>query len=362
MTEPLLIGGAPVGVLTDPHATSGFIEAAVLPGRGMMLLQARVRTGRLGEFDALTAPPPVQAAAALDGGPEDFAGSKGFSFGAAILLPYANRITGEDAPGAREVAAQIAGRRARLPRNWGGQAPGARRYAMHGLILAARAEHLRQPSPNVLEAALPAGDFGGRWPGCAEVAIRYTLSGGALELEVRTTSLGPEPLPLGVGWHPYVRLPSGRREQALLRVPACARALVNDYDEVLPTGALEPVAGTAYDFRAGRPLGGLYLDDCFTELMRDAAGRVTAEIVDPAAGYGLRISTPTAEVKAVQVYAPPDQPFVVLEPQFNLADPYSPVWPPDVDTGMALAPPGACIRYQVRLEVFTPEVRLGPAA
>jgi hypothetical protein len=66
---------------------------------------------------------------------------------------------------------------------------------------------------------------------------------------------------------------------------------MNNHDEMLPTGELVPVAGTPFDFLVpgGRPLDDLYLDDCFVDLARSAAGHVVAEIVDPAAAYGLRI-------------------------------------------------------------------------
>ncbi|MDD3838401.1 MAG: aldose 1-epimerase [Phenylobacterium sp.] len=355
MSQELRIGGVPVVTLQDHDAASGFVEASVLPGRGMMLLQARVRHSALGEIDALTAPPLEETARRLDGGADDFAGSAAFSMGGAFLLPYANRITGTDVAGRREIKAVVAGRRARLPRNWGGKAPGARQYAMHGLILDATASDVTRPTPAEVVAHLAMGDFDGRWPGRADVRICYRLVGGALELDVETTNIGAEPLPLGVGWHPYFNLPSGRRSEAQLRLPARARAPANNYDEVLPTGRIEPVAGGPFDFRTARALGDLYLDDCFTDLERDAAGNVVCEVTDPVAGYGLRISSPSPLVKAVQVYAPPGKAFVVLEPQFNLADPYSPVWPEGLDTGMALLGPGEMAAYAVRLETFVPQ-------
>src|SRR6185312_4127414 len=109
------------------------------------------------------------------------------------------------------------------------------------------------------------------------------------------------------------------------------------YDDVLPTGEIGPVAGGAYDFGRpdGRPLGGLYLDDCFTDL---AGPGPLAELRDPASGVGLRLSSPSAAIRALQVYAPPDEPFVVLEPQFNLADPYGAQWV-GRDAGMQLLRP-----------------------
>ena len=132
------IGGEPVvrlRALDAPASGPAFLEATVLPGRGMMLLQARLRLASGGIVDALAAPGPAAAARQLDGGPEDFAGNKSFSFGGAILAPYANRIRGRRIEGVREIETQVAGQTVRLPRNWGGKAQGAEQFAMHGLIL-----------------------------------------------------------------------------------------------------------------------------------------------------------------------------------------------------------------------------------
>ena len=138
MGQPLTIGGAPVVSLRAsdaPSAGPAFVLADVLPGRGFMLLSAGLRLPSGELADGVQGPPPQKAAEALDGGPDDFAGNKAFSFGGAILAPYANRIRGHGVAGAREIEARIDGRMVRLPRNWGGRAPGAEQYAMHGLIL-----------------------------------------------------------------------------------------------------------------------------------------------------------------------------------------------------------------------------------
>jgi galactose mutarotase-like enzyme len=348
------IGGAPAVRIRAADLPSGgpaITEAVVLPGRGMMLLQARLRLPSGAEVDALHAPPLDQAAAELSGGPDDYAGNRSFAFGGALLIPYANRIRGRAIEGSREIETQIDGRPARLPRNWGGRAPGAEQYAMHGLILDADVPF--EAEADRVRGRLSAGDFGGRWPGAVDLDFEYRLAAGGLLLRVDARNVGAEPLPLGIGWHPYFQLPSGAREQARLRLPAAARTEVNDYDEVLPTGRLLPTAGTPYDFGGpgGATLGDLYLDDCFTQLQREA-GEVRVEVVDPAAGVGLRLSSPTPEVQAVQVFAPPNSPFVVVEPQFNLAEPYADIWPPGTDTGMARIAPGGQLTYEVRLEAF----------
>jgi galactose mutarotase-like enzyme len=351
----LQIGGAPVVRLEArdaPHDAPAFVSAEVLPGRGMMLLQARLRLPGGEELDAIHAPSPANAARALDGGPGDAFGNASFSFGGALLAPFANRITGRPVDGGRCIETVVDGHVARLPCNWGGKAEGARRYAMHGLILDSKVR-FEQPAPDRATGRLEAGDFGGRWPSRAAMSFEWRLASGALELEVAVRNAGEETLPFGLGWHPYFALPSGDRAQARLRLPAALRAEVDNYDEVLPTGRLVRVEDSPYDFNdpEGRALAGQYLDDCFTDLGREQ-GWAAAEIRDPAAGLGLRIASPNLEVKAMQVYAPPDQAFVVVEPQFNLADPYSSVWPAGVDTGMARLAPGAALAYRVRVQPF----------
>jgi aldose 1-epimerase len=77
-------------------------------------------------------------------------------------------------------------------------------------------------------------------------------------------------------------------------------------------------------------------------------------LIGPASAYGLRITAAPPHVRAFQVYSPPDAPFVALEPQFNLADPFGSQWAPDIDTGMVRLAPGESAVYAVRLELFTP--------
>jgi galactose mutarotase-like enzyme len=354
MDEPLRIGGLPLvrlRGLDTPERGPAFLDATVLPGRGMMLLQARLRLPSGEVVGAIFAPDPEAAARELDGGPDDFAGNKAFGFGGAILAPYANRVRGREAPGAREIETEVAGHAVRLPRNWGGKAPGAEQYAMHGLILDAPVPW-REDAPDRVSGRLEARDFGGRWPGRTALDFEWRLEAGALVLQVTAHNVGDTPLPMGIGWHPYFALPSGDRRQARLWAPARSRVLVNNYDEVLPTGGLESVAGGAYDFAApdGRALGETYLDDCFTDLIR-ANGLAVAEVRDPASDLGLTIASASPQVRAVQVYAPPDKAFVVVEPQFNLADPYGAEWR-GRDTGMATVPPGGSIAYEARVIPF----------
>ncbi len=352
------IGGMQVRRLSPPRAGAEgppqLLSVDVAPGRGMLLLQARLRLASGLETDLFASPPLEDIARRLDGGLDDFAGCASFSLGAAVLFPYANRILGRPASG-RTIQTRVLGKEIVLPRNWGGKRPGARQYAIHGLILDKPFHRLslrEQDDAAVLRGDFDAGAFGGAWPSSSSVAIEIAIAHDALTLTVEARNVGDEALPAGIGWHPYFALPSGRREQAQIHIPSRARLEVNDYDEVVPTGRILPVTATPYDFSAagGAPLGDGYFDDCFIDLERQSDGRLICTLQDPAAGHGLRVSTPTPQVKAVQLYAPPDKPYAALEPQFNWPDPFGDEWPKGQDTGMAVLAPGEGISYQVRVE------------
>lgn len=338
-------GGQPAVLIAadnpDPSQPA-FVDATVLPGRGMMLLRARLQLPSGEIVDAIDAPAAEIAAERLSGGADDFAGNQSFAFGGAILAPYANRVRGKALGEARLISTQVAGHDVRLPRNWGGRQPGAATYAMHGLILATPAVW-QQIDRSSVRGRIAAGDFGVGWPGSCEIDIEWRLAARALTLRVRARNVGAETSPIGIGWHPYFTVTD--RTQARLRLAAELRARVNNYDEVLPTGELDPVAKGPFDFReaSGRPLGDTYLDDCFTGMN---ALPTLAALNDPQRGCGLVLSSSSRAVRALQVYAPPDANYVVLEPQFNLGDPFGDQWRGQ-ETGMVPVEPGGSVEYEV---------------
>lgn len=351
-----------VVTLRTPAEAEGlrFVSAQLLPHRSMMIYQIRAWLPGRGEIDVLAAPPLEEGLERLDGGPADFMGNASFSMGAAFLAPFVNRIRGRHDPVRREIHTTIAGKAVVLPANGGGKAPGTEQYAIHGLILdkaASGVERSERDGSEVVRGRLGAGDFGGRWPSSTDLDFEVRLGAERFEARMTASNAGAEPLPIGLGWHPYFNIPSGDRGQARMRLPAAARLPVNDYDEVLPTGEVRPVAGTSYDFRGpdGRALGDMYLDDCFVDLEKSEAGETVCEVIDPAAQYGLRIVSTSPQVSALQTFAPLDRPFLVIEPQFSWADPYGQEWDEGVDTGMLLLEPGQSVDYLVRLELFRPQ-------
>jgi aldose 1-epimerase len=361
-TPDLQIGGQPVVHLqrkpTHSAAEPEFLSATVLPGRGMNLFQITAKIPGKGEVPIFASPSLEAAAATLDEGPQDVHGVHSFAFGGAFLAPYANRIRGKLTPDGTNIVTEWDGKALTLPAVWKGKKPDAELHAIHGLILARKTDgvHVEKTADRqTVTGIIDAGDFGGHWPSKTRLTISVGLTGSAVEATIVAKNVGPEPEPMGIGWHPYFAFPSGDRSQVRLHIPAAELAEVNNYDDVFPTGKLVPVKGTKYDFEAasGKALDDIFLDDNFSQLTR-TGGQVVVDVIDPAASYGLHIKGLSSEIRTIQVYAPPDKSFAAIEEQFNFGDPFSPVWGRR-NTGMATLAPGQSVAWKVRLELFTPK-------
>lgn len=356
------IGGLPV--LTLNQALFGtdqvrILSADLLPGRGLNTYQIQAYVPGRGVVKVLRSPSLEEARDLLSGGPEDPYGNRSFSVGGALLIPFANRIRGTFLPDQDRIETLILGRPVRLPANWKGKRPDAEPAAIHGLIQTLAVDILEKEvsaDKALVTGRAEAGNFNGHWLSETRLDFQISLQADRLELEVTATNVGREPLPMGIGWHPWFRIPSGERAQVRLTIPARKRLVVNNYSDVFPTGEVVPVAGTPYDFSppGGALLSEQFLDDCFVDLEEDEDGNQVAEIVDPASGYGVRVISASPAIQAIQVYAPTHQAVVALEPQFNWIDPYSDRWPPSVDTGMAVLSPGQSVSYRVAVEIFQP--------
>ena len=108
------------------------------------------------------------------------------------------------------------------------------------------------------------------YPFTLALRVSYELSSGGLTVETAARNDGARALPFGAGHHPYLAVPGGALNEATLVVPATHRLLTDSRG--LPTGSVEAVEGTPYDFRRPRPIGDVGLDTCYQGLIRDADG------------------------------------------------------------------------------------------
>ncbi len=149
------------------------------------------------------------------------------------------------------------------------------------------------------------------WPSDFLIEVRYTLSQACLRADVRIVNAGDQPLPWGLGTHPYFKTPlspSSQFEQCLIQVPAAQTWELHD---CLPTGKRLPVDSRT-DLTQGAPLAGLKLDDVLTGLV-PCGGGITTAVLDPQAG--LQMTQVTDQIfRECVVFNPPGRACVCLEP------------------------------------------------
>ncbi|MGY1652583.1 aldose 1-epimerase family protein [Geodermatophilus sp. SYSU D01119] len=133
-------------------------------------------------------------------------------------------------------------------------------------------EHLLHPQPG--------------YPFALRLQVGYELSADGLRVTTTATNEGDADAPYGEGHHPYLAAPAGLRvDDCTLVLPAATRVLTDD--RLLPVGT-ESVHETPFDLRAGRVLGGLRIDDCFTDLAREADGTAEVRFTGPD-GHGAAV-------------------------------------------------------------------------
>jgi aldose 1-epimerase len=113
-----------------------------------------------------------------------------------------------------------------------------------------------------------------QWPFAHTIEMTYRLAGGVLEVRTKVVNLSAEPMPVALGYHPWLQLTDSPRDEWTITVPARTRWLLS-YQKV-PTGVTEPTDTFFPGFKGA--LKDYNLDDVFTDLVRDAQGRATATL------------------------------------------------------------------------------------
>jgi aldose 1-epimerase len=175
----------------------------------------------------------------------------------------------------------------------------------------------------------------GEWPWSYEARQEFSLDQGGLSVRLTCRNTSGEPMPCGLGEHPYVDC--GPQTRIDTKV-GCAWTID---EHVLPVAKV-PAEGR-YDLR-DRLVCGQDLDNGFG----DWGGE--ARMTDPDWPYEVRLSSP--EAKSFQLYSPPDGGIFVAEPVTHanaaLNHPES-EWP---QLGMRVLEPGEAMSLDMRLEVI----------
>ena len=161
------------------------------------------------------------------------------SWGSFPMIPWVGRM--------RRGELDIGGAIHRLPPNFGA-------HAIHGLAFHVPWE-VATSTERLVELRRRLGDGDG-WPVGAWLGQTIELSEDAISFRIEVTA--DAPMPIAVGWHPWFR----RRLGSPIVVSVPADAVLETSDDMIPTGAIIPVAGPT-DLRRPADLGDRALDHAY---------------------------------------------------------------------------------------------------
>jgi aldose 1-epimerase len=352
--QPVTLGGLPPVVMHRAATSKGtrreFTSITLLPGRGLNTFQITASLPGKGETELLRSPSLKEASAVLNETGDDAYGNLSHSFGGAFLIPFTSRVGGELSADKKSVKVTWHGKDINLPNDYLGH------YAVHGLINTMKAEqvHIREtPGGETLTAVVHAGNFNGFWLSKTDLHYTIALTADALDIRILATNAGSEDEPMAMGWHPYLRIPSGDRSQARVHLPADKYTVVDTVDG-RPTGELRTVDATPNDFQS--PSGALLPDRStsvnFSHIAR-TNGSIDAWLADPKANYAIRVRGLSPEINTLHLWSAKGDTFCAIEEQYNYMDAFSPQWK-GMDTGLITLKPGQSTEWHVRLELFDP--------
>lgn len=183
--------------------------------------------------------------------------------------------------------------------------------ALHGFLHRTPAEVINQTASGDISSVTLVYAVDGTEPGYpfqAEVRMVYQLSAtGALQVEMQVENQDSQPIPVGLGWHPYYTL-GASIDDCSLQLPAVERVLVDE--RMLPTG--ERLVDERFNAPAG--LAGVELDNCF--VLGPEATEAAALFASEREGFGLQLWQQTGPrgLNFMQVYTSPDRQSLAVEP------------------------------------------------
>jgi len=190
------------------------------------------------------------------------------------------------------------------------------------------------------------------WPTDHRLRLTHRLGLGWLRLEAEVTNPDSKPMPFGLGYHPYFRMPfvSDRSaDECTVQVPA------RNYWELkenLPTGE-RPVVDPQRDLNTPRPFASLHVDDVLTE--PPGRSQVAESELYPCAtlhsppGVTLRMFCSTV-FRDLVVFVPQHRQAFCVEPYTCTTDAIN-LQQRGIDAGWLVLPPGGKWTAVVELRV-----------
>ncbi len=256
-----------------------------------------------------------------------------FRSGIPILFPWPGRIA--------DGRFTYRGRTIELPIN-----DPSHNCAIHGLIYN-RVFEVTRKGPYFVAARLDSrtdADLSKLWPFPFVLDLDYEIGNG-LRLHASVENVGTDPMPFGLGAHPYFHAPLDRRgTRGAMQVQGDIDRHWQLDPRLLPSGGPDAPSGR-FDVREPVTLGIDTYDDAYS--LDPKRGARAARLIDPQLKMALELRAAPI-FRNLVVYAPPSPEVVALEPYtcgpdaFNLAA-------KGIDAGMLELQPGA--RFEASFEI-----------
>ncbi len=252
--------------------------------------------------------------------------------GIPVLFPWPNRIA--------HASFDWDGREYLLPVTEQATGSSLHGFACHAPWTVLDAQPDRVTGEFVLSRDAP--DLSHAWPADAAIRLTYRVGDRRLDAEATVYSADRRPLPFGLGFHPYLRVP-GHFDHWTLQ---CDANLAWPLTDMVPTGEVTPVP-PRIDFRQARRIGDEHLDDVLTGLPAADAMTRRAELASP--GSVIRVSSDPAFTDYV-VFTPTSRDAVAIEPYTCTTDAVN-LTARGIEAGWRVLPGDEQARFDWRLEV-----------
>jgi aldose 1-epimerase len=338
--DPIVLTRAKTGEVAAPE----FRSATLLPGLGMSVLQITADLPGRGEVSLLAAPSVEEVAAGTVTpkiGQNDTRG--------AFEVPWGGVLGGQLSPVGT------------LRASWRGhmlEAPAevlSRGVAVGGLLALQAADSAQADAhSDTATATFGSTDFEGHWVAKTDVSVNVSLGAQMIVLTVTAKNIGDQAEPMGIGWHPRFQILSNRREDVEVRLPAGDQLEIADATKGLPTGrVIAPTSRLARFQGRGDALGEEGIDESVVNSKEGAldAG-AAAEMRDPGADFGLRLTALSPTIHAIRVTSPSGSNYVSLGAQTNYDDPLGKEWGVGDTPAIVTLQPGQSVTWKVKLEIF----------
>ena len=341
--EPLVLART----LTLGSDMPEFRSVTMLPGLGMDVLQITASLPERGEVQLLAAPTAedlVSGTTPASIGANDLHG--------ALEVPWSGLLLGRPTPVGTTIRTSWRSNAMEVPSDVVGSISSS--GGLLALLSTDTAETTTQAQGETALATFHAGDFNQHWLGKTDVLVNVTLGSRTLDVTVTAKNVGDQPEPMGIGWHPRFRVPSGDRDGAEVRLPMGEQMeLANAVTGVpsgrfgVPNASVQRMQG--HSVRLGKEGLDVSLVNLKPALLDDGTA---AELRDPASHFGLRISVDSASIQVLRVSSPTGQRYVSLGTQTNFDDPFGREWGAGTGPGLTVLEPGQSLQWKVRVELF----------